>query len=61
MTPSFFYCGELGEPEDVHSGWAVRTKPSDRCDDQAWDEAYQNCEEHENHDDSNTNNNAIPD
>jgi hypothetical protein len=40
--------GELGEPEEVHSGWAVRPKMPERYDDGAWDKAYQNCEEREN-------------
>ena len=41
------HCGELGEPEEVHSGWEVRPKTPDRCHDEAWDEAYENCEERE--------------
>lgn len=46
-APESCHCGELGEPQEVHSGWAVRPKTSDRCDDAAWDDAYKNCDESE--------------
>jgi hypothetical protein len=34
------YHGELGEPKDVDSGWALRPKAPDQCDEDAWDEAF---------------------
>lgn len=47
-APEPCHCGELGEPEEVHSGWTIRPKTLDQCDDDAWDEAYENCDEHNN-------------
>lgn len=42
------HCGELGESEEVHSGWAVRPKTPIQLDDETWDEAYEDSEESDN-------------
>jgi hypothetical protein len=39
------HCGELGEPEEVHSGWTVRAKSPNSDDDLAWNDAYEECEQ----------------
>src|SRR5437867_2074918 len=44
-APEPCHCGEIGEPNEQYSGWAVRLKEPAPNEDEAWDEALQDCED----------------